>query len=113
VYDLEIIDATGDGASNISDDAYVTAVDASGTVYVAGLFSDNVYKIVPWRMKLGTAAGYISHQVHSVVVNERYTSSMCMCLRSSMPTNVPSMEGLNTDRVRVERDCEFQSLFCK
>jgi len=37
--------ARGDGAGNISDDSFVVAVDASGTVYVAGWESDNVYKI--------------------------------------------------------------------
>jgi len=41
----EIIDSTGDGGGNGLDTANDLAVDASGNVYVVGLFSDNAFKI--------------------------------------------------------------------
>ncbi len=43
----EIIDGTGDGASNQLFFPEAIAVDRSGNVYVTGLFSDNAFKITP------------------------------------------------------------------
>ena len=43
----QIIDATGDGGGNLLDGTRGVAVDASGNVYVTGLYSDNAFQISP------------------------------------------------------------------
>ncbi len=43
----EIIDETGDGGGNVLESAAGIAVDGSGVVYVAGLMSNNAFKITP------------------------------------------------------------------
>ena len=41
----EILDATGDGNGKLLDGPQAIAVDVLGNVYVAGLFSDNAFRI--------------------------------------------------------------------
>jgi len=44
---VEIIDSTGDGSGNTLDLPIGVATDSSGNVFVAGVISDNVFKITP------------------------------------------------------------------
>jgi len=44
---IEIIDSTGDGGGNVLTNVYDIAVDSSGSVFVSGQGSDNVFKITP------------------------------------------------------------------
>jgi streptogramin lyase len=43
----EIIDATGDGASNVLGSPFGVTVDDSGNVYIPGQTSNNVFRITP------------------------------------------------------------------
>ncbi len=49
----EIIDATGDGAGNVLNEAHRIAADAAGNAYVTGISSDNAFKITPMCVLLG------------------------------------------------------------
>ena len=49
-----IIDATGDGSGNVLTDTRALAVRPDGIVYVAGFFSDNVFRVGPAGPSPGT-----------------------------------------------------------
>jgi len=44
---LQIIDASGDGASSVLDAASRLGVDSGGSVFVSGILSDNAFRITP------------------------------------------------------------------